>query len=290
MEIVKKLLENQMLICREFALKYTCQLYYSYQSLNEQTVLKNIGSGVFFTNQNDYFLFSASHVINTKVASNMYIPYGSEMIEIRGEVVNTVVDSGKTREDDKLDFVIVKLHINTIEKVKKMFDFISENELELDHKISDNHDYFLFGFPNAWTDKISENNKIIGFKPNPLILQTNSKTGKFTQVPEYDVNSKIILNYYNRNYNSTNSSDRFSNLPDPNGMSGCGLWYMPMKENIIEGKKHIKLAGIATDFFFQDNALAVTAIDVITETLRLKFDPKIQKSKRIKVNIQDKAD
>ena len=277
MKSTREILINQMEECREFVSSFTCQLFNNYQI---------IGSGVFVVVDKQYFLISSAHVINTNVVKTMRVSDGKDLFTLKGRIANTVVEN---KENDEIDIVVFKLEDETVENIKTKFNFMNLHNLELNHKISDKREYYLFGYPNEWTSTFYESEDNKGYIPNPLILRVKSKSGKFIKVPDYKKNSKIIVDYHNNDYENKLDS-KYSTLPDPKGMSGCGLWYMPMKENIIDSEKHIKLVGIATDFYFQDNAITVTVIDIIAEVLRQRFDVNVEQSQLIKVNLVDNND
>ncbi|MBF8151312.1 hypothetical protein ITJ86_15500 [Winogradskyella sp. F6397] len=275
MKSSRDILINQMEECREFVSNFTCQLFNNYQI---------IGSGVFVVVDKQYFLISSAHVINTNVVKAMRVSDGKDLFTLKGIITNTIV---KNKKNDEIDIVVFKLDDETVENIKTIFNFMNLHDLELNHKISDKREYYLFGYPNEWTRTFYESEDNKGYIPTPLILRVKSKSGKFIKVPDYKKNSKIIVDYNNNDYNNELDS-KYSTLPNPKGLSGCGLWYMPMKENVIDGKKYIKLVGIVTDFYFQDNAITVTVIDIITEVLRQRFDKNVEQSQLIKVNLIEK--
>lgn len=253
--------EKSSEIFRDFAKKFTCQLYYG---------LKNIGSGVLLKVDEDYFLVSAAHVLEEKMIREMFIPNGTELIPIEGDFKGIALKEGQKRENDKIDIAVVRLAATIIKEINSIFEFLEINSIELNHNITNLKEYCLYGFPNIWTEKIPEYKE---FKTKPLQLRTQINREQTRTVPQYAENSKLIVEY------GSNPSH-----PVAKGLSGSGLWYCPL--NSINNEA-IKLVGILTDCFSYDNVITVTRVDVLTEILRQKFELNIEQSKIIKVNIEE---
>lgn len=90
-------------------LKCTCQLFRKI----DETKIKPIGSGIFFQNNDEYFIFSASHVIEEITNNEIVIP------NINGHYDIDLVTSEKEISDkSKIDVLIGKF-ISGVDNIRK---------------------------------------------------------------------------------------------------------------------------------------------------------------------------
>lgn len=269
--IIKDKMREQIEATSTLAQKYTCQLFYN---------LKRIGSGFFIQIDTEYFLISAAHVLELQFIEGMKFPNGKELIPINGHLLITMPPEGFSRTSDKIDFSVVKLNQETVDEVKKQFEFLSADHIEIDHKPQEAPQYLLFGYPNDWTTVIAEKEQII---PKPLIMRTKMIDIDTINLESYEKGSKFAVEFDPLKFQS-DDGDSEKKLPNPKGMSGSALWYIPFKKFVESGEVEIKLIGLVTDYHGgRDNVIAATSISVITRAIRDKLKAN-NKELKIKTN------
>jgi hypothetical protein len=254
----------------------TCQVYNN---------TKVIGSGIFIKINQNHYLVSAAHVLSFKQAPFMRFPNGEELIKILGDWKVTEIPVTGSVEDDKIDVTIIRLNGESIKEVLKRFSFLPIEKIEINHKNACSFSYFLFGYPNYWTSikPIDSNYAIL--KPRPFFSRVRINANQAKEIPEYDHGSKILIEF---NLQKLISTDKLScpYLPNFKGMSGSGLWDLSINDK-VNTEDQYKLVGILTDYFKgESNIIAVTPICIITEVIRQKFDPMIEQSTLVKINIE----
>jgi hypothetical protein len=94
-----------------------------------------------------------------------------------------------------------------------------------------------------------------------------------------NIKENIIIPYNKKNLSDLITGQQFPNDgPDPYGMSGGGLWYIPADGN---GSTRKKLVGILTEWF-DKNYLIATKIDVFTEIIRTEYKLNIEESEYVR--------
>lgn len=253
---MKEYLEKQLQYCGNKALKSTCQLFYK---------AKSIGSGVFVQIGNDKYLISAAHVLEPEYVGQMTIPNGEILIEIEGNLMVTKVPKGGCREDDEIDLGIVKLTEDCSKEIEKRFRFLAITDIDFEHIELESHQYMFCGYP-VETTKVEE------MKANPIPLKVRTKIvkKKFQTVPTYVVGSKWILDF-DRSRQFNISKHEIESPPHPKGVSGAGLWSIPVNLNIPFEETEMKLIGIMTDYFeMGDHAVCATNINIVMQAIKNK--------------------
>lgn len=268
---VKEKIREQIEAVSVLAQNYTCQLFFN---------LKRVGSGFFIQVDDDYFLVSAAHVLEIHFIEGMKFPNGKELVPIKGKLLVTAPPEGFSRSSDKIDFSVIKLDSDTVNEVKKQFKFLSAEHIDIDHKTHEDPQYLLFGYPNEWTTVIAAKEQII---PRPLIMRTKMVDIDNLKLESYEQRSKFAVEYDPLKFIS-DDGDSKKKLPNPKGMSGSALWYIPFKKFVDSGAVDLKLIGLVTDYHSGlDKVIAATNISVITETIRQKMEANIKESEEVKI-------
>ncbi|MCA6067844.1 hypothetical protein JI747_011685 [Chryseobacterium sp. RG1] len=234
---------------------HTCVLiknYYNY---------KVHGTGVFIKIGNLHLLVSAAHVFDD--FHELFIPInnGETLIKPGGRII--VNNPKSSRDKDELDIGIVILDALTIKDLKKDYNFVNENNLEINHKNNYFRNYIIWGYPSSWSKKSISRNS---FHSRPFIHFTKcADVSEYKKFNRYEF-LNLIVNYDRQNVLNFKSRN-FSFGPDLFGISGCGLWYLNPED--YNKNANPKLVGIMTDWTISNkNNLIATRIDAITEFLR----------------------
>jgi hypothetical protein len=197
---------------------------YAPRSEKERATPGVAGSGVFLTIAEEHFLLTAAHVaeIGTKYGFGLYVPPGvpgTKLISL-GDTTVYASESGSAPED-VLDIAAVHLLPETVPVLKKGHKFVRLQHL--DHKDPGTQDvaYVVFGYPQAHM-KHTPARKAVATPPLPY--QSMIYDGSRGFPPNYDASKHLLLDFQ-LDENHSNSGKKVS-APDPEGMSGCGIWRM----------------------------------------------------------------
>lgn len=256
---------------------YNLQLFHNDKPQWESAPPEPVGTGVLIKFENNYFIVTAAHVLQPYATKQKRNPYKEESdyddpqeafltLENIGfyyddayypirEVVFTNID-GKV--ENLVDIAAVNLEKETVEELSGK-QFVDCDMLELNHTISTQNRYFVYGFPAEWTDLKSD--KIVS-KSFKLITRGIDVPSDGIEDLEFDTQYNILIFYDHKNLVSENDNEL--NLSSPNGISGCGLWY-------YENAGMLKLIGIMTENKFEKERkpfMMATKIDVVIDILK----------------------
>lgn len=258
------------------AYKATCH----YLILDEKGNPHPHGSGVFIEIYGSKFLITAAHVVDDK-EDEIYVGIDThELLMLGGDLTKNIAPGH--RDDDKIDISILKLNQETIDKLGGKYQFINQNELGINHEQKLLPMYTSVGFPaskskyNSYKDEIKSKPFIYTTMPAEQAIYDELKCENF---------SNIIVHYDKEKVKDYSTGQTLTG-PDPFGISGSGLWFVPPQ---VKAKgEHIdkKLVAIMTEWPKENRKYWIgTRIDVITEVIRQKYNLTIEKSKVVRVNL-----
>lgn len=232
----------------------------------EQGIAHPHGSGVFIKINNFYFLLTAAHVTDNQ-HSNICVGIDNHnVLTLGGEWTGNIADGN--REDDRIDLAILKLDDVSIEKVKTRYSFLDISEIEVNHNFKSLPFYQLLGYPITLSKYKKFKNET---KSIPFFYITMPAEKNIYKELKCDDNINFIIKYDKKNVkNYTNN--RIELGPDLFGISGCGLWYIPMEFG--NGKSNIKkkLVGIITEWPINKRKYIIgTRIDLFLKAINLKY-------------------
>lgn len=258
-----------------------------YQSTCHFLTIDNTGnpkphaSGVFAKIENNFFLLTAGHVIDN-CEDDIYIgiKQGEPLLKLGGEWVKNVPES--ERENDKIDAAVLMLNDKTIEKVRENYHFIGLNNIEINHAERKLPMYVSLGFPSSKSKYNPYKNEL---KSVPFQYVTMCADDSIYKEQGCAKNENLIV-HYDKNNVLNYSSGKKTIGPDPYGISGSGLWYIPETEVLKTSNIDKKLVAIMTEWPTNNRKYWIgTRIDVFTEVIRNKYDLNIPKSKLVNVNL-----
>lgn len=239
-------------------------------------------TGIFLMIENQHFLITAAHVVEN-LQTEIYIGYGKhKVVRLGGELSINQIPMNEKRDNDKIDVAIIKLDEESIGYVKQRYKFINILELGINHDIQKLPLYSAIGFA------ASQN------KFNKVKNQLNSNPFIYTTIPAdediyTELNCKQFLNLIVQ-YDKKNVINYLTNQkqtgPDPFGISGGGLWYVPIQ--LVEKGDKVKkqLVAVLTEWPIINKKYWIsTRIDVFTEIIRQKYKLKIIKSQIVNIDI-----
>jgi hypothetical protein len=257
--------------------KSTCHFYKSATVGKYNNVPFSVASGVFVEIKNNFFLFTAEHVVKNQ-RNDICIGDGTTVGYSLG---------GEWTDCEKNDVVILNLNKESVQIAQKQRRFLPCNEIQVNHDIVNTHQYTGIGFPASW-NKISpysanKNTNRYGVS-DPLVYNDYHAPLAIYDALGYDIKKNIIIPYNKNNLRNLLTNQPISNGPAPYGMSGGGLWYIPPQSTCNHNTLGKKLVGILK-IWSERKFWIATRIDVYTEIIRLKYNLDIEESNFVKYEV-----
>lgn len=232
------------------------------------------GTGVLIKVNNAYFIITAAHVIEN-FEEKLYVRFEQNRIT-RIEFELSINKINIHRKDDKTDIAILKLFDSTAQTLSGFYNFMDESELGINHQLEDSPLYLGFGYPTSQTN--------IHYKTKKITTEPTFFTTKPVELSIYNklecTLDKNIIVHFNKNKFVNTLTQQLGTAPDLYGMSGGGLWYIPMQTLNPNQSLKKELVGILTEWPIKDRQFVIsTRIDVITEMLRNTMNFKLPISK-----------
>ena len=249
-----------------FALQSTCQLLRFDDEINQ--IPTSNGCGVLFEYNDNYYLFSNSHVlVDEQMGKTFILLEDKKIVNIGGSYYHTRLPSSNHRSDDTLDVAVVKLNIEVAKALlNKGLKFLTISDIETNHLLKKQDILLIAGYPASKTR--------IDFKSNMII----NKASIIRTIPSF-VNLDALkfpstfhfIAEYKKKKLRDNKSGLLVTSPDPYGLSGSGLW---VQNNESRNNKPI-LIGILSEYLLTKELVVSTKIDLFIDILRQKFDSTI---------------
>lgn len=207
------------------------------------------GTGILLTVDGEFYLLSAAHVLEPQYIDEIVIPTGSDTWRKIGTHarVSSSIPVGKTREDDMIDVAVVKFgQTLTLDEIKSYHHFLDIDKIDFDHSPDRGMPkYVIFGYPEKGFKFEQEINTI---DMNVFVYST--RISEFDKFGKYNCNEQehIFVDYPKRlRFVSNNNQLKKSQLP--NGLSGCGLWYID--EEFVKPDQEINYKLVAIMFMYK---------------------------------------
>ncbi len=246
---------------------------------SESNETKFVGSGVFVKVTDSYFLLTAKHVVKDYF-ENLSIPISNTKISfIRGDLIVNL----KEEPGDKIDFAFWKLEASFVEDIKQKYEFITEQELGINHQSDSHPTYHAIGYPATKVkyNRIADEDRYQIFSYNTVLSDE-----ELYQDFKCNTTNNLIINFDKKN--SFNSYNGNKTVPvNPFGMSGGGLWHIPLQP-FNNGKIIKSLVGILTEWPIQNRKhMIATRIDFFTEFVRMVYKLPLKESVYADIDIED---
>lgn len=255
-------------------------------------MLRPCASSVLISDGYSFYLTTCSHTFST---------YDNEEVDFGFMIGNTFyyldgqrVSAPDTIEQGNCDVSVVKLKDDTIAVLRNNgFCFISQEHLAINHIIEDHQQLYVCGYPANRTKRVYGDDG----KPLYLPLSSESSKGLIPSVSVFkseEVNLMMPVtdkDYYKQlkvekhlqyvlDFHKDKLYDgkgRRTSLPNPTGMSGCGLW------GINQSDGDYYLVGFMTDFGENLPLMIATRIDYATELMRIVLNASFPQSEIVQV-------
>jgi len=253
--------------------KCTCH-FYKPERVSGNVVPWAFASGVCVEINDNFFVFTARHVVKDGT-NNLIIGFGDE---------NGCSLGGKWIENEKYDVAILKLDEESAEIVQTNRQFLSSNELGVNHEIVYNQRYAGIGYPGSMNNNDLCSTDITRVS-DPLIYSDFPTSLDVYDTQGCDIKKNIVIPYRRNFLYNMLTGQLVLDVPDPHGMSGGGLWYMP--EQLTDNQNNLgkTLVGILNKWV-NERYLVATRIDVCTEIVRQIYNIDIEESNLVRFEMQ----
>jgi len=239
-----------------------------------------VSSSILIKWKTNHFLVTSGHTLRQFKPTELGLIFNKTFLIIGG--YHGTSNSEKI-EDDKIDIGFFHLSEEFLEQLSGAFQFHDLESFDFDHEDTEGDDYFIVGYPITRTKVRPDKNKIF---LSPFLFRTKlNKDAKLYQKTKTRQISNFLLDYRRKKIKNL-LPDTIVTGPEPNGLSGCGVWITsdPLTHDVNEIKYYP--TGIIIEYYKEHNLLIGTRMRIITEVLRQTYDNSIPTSNRIKVNIK----
>lgn len=234
-------------------LKCTPQLYIADKN---KKAITPFGSCVLFRHGSNYFLITAGHCLKQE----------NELIQV------LVLSSGKFHaikgalviQRGLIDLGVIHLSVESTEFIKSNYSFVDASYLLIDSHIKFETEYLIVGYPISKTQVDAKRKKV---KVEPFVFIGTSKENEHYSKHGFSIENNVLINYSKRK-NGFLFENEMNIGPNPKGISGCGLWYIPSYFIENPEKVNFKLAGIMIEFLSEYNIMAATRTKKIIELVK----------------------
>lgn len=168
-------------------------------------------NGILLLESNSYCLLTAEHTFENMDPGDLFIFQRGLFRHLEGKIIG----------NDFHDIALFEIDNNIADFLSENYIFINRARIAFDHIAEAKQKYLLIGYPSSKT-------KIIGFKilEKPLVYHTSAM--------KKQPNSNEITFEYNKRKSVTYEKRIYISAPDPDGLSGCGLWYVNSFSNNVD--------------------------------------------------------
>ena len=244
-------------------LKYTPQLYTKQSKDTINIIPEAKASGVLIEVQKNKFLITAGHFIVSNDVENIGIMIEEKFYILNGAI--KYINPYESEEADKIDIAAWKLDDDVVNDLSKKYSFLPYEDIDFNHIVSSKPQYLIVGFP--WLNTIVKRatSQLI---VTPFIFITQETEKKNYKRLKFNEQSSILLDYRQKKVKNIRTGMVQANKC-PEGISGCGVWYLPTF--IIKGQPKPKLVGQIIEQDKSKTILISTRIHIIMGILRSEF-------------------
>lgn len=243
----------------ESIIKHSVQIMdYNFDSLKTVKYPFSHASGVLIKSNKAYYILTAGHVIQRDKPQHLSVLLGREVHLIKGRV-------DKVEAQLSTDIALIKLENDLVTRIKKHRVFLDFKGICSSHKLIETQNYHVVGFPSSY-NKINKKTNFVTSKTFSLL--TSKVDDKWFGKLEYSKEISYLMGYKRKKVIFSKNNKKAIG-PKPDGLSGCGLWYIP--NMLIEKGQEVPyyLIGILAEFVREQNILVFTKVDVAIKLLNL---------------------
>jgi len=261
-------LETRFYLEQEVLYKEILKSTVQFLLVNSENNVQPFASGVLIKILQDYYIWTASHIIDEKI-EKIAIPINKNKVIYPG---GKWIFSTTQSNPDKYDIAILKLSPQSVEDIKTKYSFVEQNCIGINHKVINLPLYSINGFPTSLSRPKYKTGDIEPsfFSHSCTCVTASDEYNPFNLLPHIN----ILIQYPKQIFRV--DKGKMENKNYLHGMSGCGLWFYEFGFNQFLKPK---LVGIFYEWSIKNrNKLIATRTDVYWETIRQKFNCNIETS------------
>ncbi|OJW80263.1 MAG: hypothetical protein BGO69_05375 [Bacteroidetes bacterium 46-16] len=256
--------------------KVTPQLF-TFKDIAADTIQPH-GSSVLFKANNTHYMLTARHCVHQgdSLVKFGVLDAGGHLRLLSGDVFSS------KGIYDEIDLALIKLQPQSVAILSECYKFLDVQKLRPTINIPDKTDYLIVGHPLSRT---SIDNKKRKLKYEPLVYISKSvpaevyqssyfKQAKTFEKFQFDRSNTILLNF-NKRKSRIVAADDMTMSPDPQGISGCGIWYIQSYEIADPAEADFYLMGIIIEHDADKRLLIGTRSEVIASLLQASILKKV---------------
>jgi len=200
--------------------QYTVQIFID--NWDKENVPKHKATGVLIFFNDSYYLVTAGHVLDWFKDKGIGALVHDRYHRIDGNYYHKFISDAKSLYE-YYDIGIIKLDEYSIKFFNETSKFLDSKYISPEHIIVPKTQYLIFGYPNVKTTLIEEEMRleVIGWKFLTMgLTESESKDieidKKLNNILRYDQDQIIHM-----------KTNKLMQSPDLEGLSGCGIWYLP---------------------------------------------------------------
>lgn len=239
-----------------------------------------ISSSILVKWDNDHYFVTAAHTLKNFDRGKIGIISNRTFLRAAGRYFTTKSDSA---DNDKIDIGVYQLTDEYMKQLGTGYQFYDLKSFDFDHQDSNEDDYLIVGHPISRSKVRPDKNKI---ELRPFLYRTNLNKNQELFV-KTNTNPQVNLLL---NYDKNNLKDLIPNSivqgPEPNGLSGCGIWRIsnPVTNDVNSIKYYP--AGMIIEYYREHKILIGTRMKIITQCIKQAFESEMTQSKSIRINLR----
>jgi hypothetical protein len=180
-------------------------------------------SGVLFRIAERHFILTCAHGIKNIYKKHGFPAYIGPLVEESGHPIRLVDCPIILAKKSNLDLAVIELTNDVVERLLPTNRFISVAEMDM-QAIARPACYLISGFPSEGTTQDDTGH---GVKTLGMWYVTLLHRGELNPDSEYDQNIHLILHFGRQAIGQDGTP---SDVPQPHGLSGCGIWRLTNEE------------------------------------------------------------
>lgn len=233
--------------------------------LNSGKKPEPISSSILVKWNNGHFLVTAGHTLKNFEKNNIGLISNRTFLRSAGYYFTTKTD---TIENDKIDIGVYQLTNDFLNQLGTGYSFYDLKSFDIDLLNTDEDEYLIVGYPISRT-KIRPDKNVIEMRPFLYLTNLNNNPELYDKTKTKS-QTNLLLNY-DRNRLRDLIPDNLVQGPEPNGLSGCGIWRIsnPMTQD-INSIKYFP-TGIIIEYYKNHKILIGTRMKIIAECIKQVF-------------------
>jgi hypothetical protein len=197
-----------------------------------------VGSCVLLAIKDRKFLLTAAHVLDHAKTSSLYVGGVSELVLLKGESHRT--EETGTPAEDRLDFAFVAISPEVVDALGPVH-FLAPTNLDPSDDAGIPQVYVAVGFPWRKTKKDLDARRML----SPMVTVTMVSDPGLFQTLEISQHTHLVLPF---DRERMFLGQKQHTAPNPEGMSGGGLWRSDRLGAVGQRRAVGKLVGILTRY------------------------------------------